>query len=97
MKKCPVCNKTFNQKDTVKNFHSVSAERRILNKRLIFCPHCVRALRKKKTILYLVTLIPFVISCLLVYVNKLFIILAFICIIIHYIFYRNLPYEPYDD
>ena len=101
MKKCPICQKSFTRSMILKKslFQPTSkllGDHLTDGRGVIRCPHCATRLRKKISIWFIPTLVPFLISAIWYSINRQYAFLMVLSIILFVIFYVNLPYVPYD-
>ena len=102
MKKCPICNKriTITMILHRKSFQSTTdlfKEHFEDGKGGIRCPHCNSRLRKKKSVWFLLALIPFLISCIVYAFTHQYEVFLILSVIFFIIVYISLPYVPYKD
>lgn len=102
MKKCPVCHQTFTnmvilRKNLSKSMPKLLKEQFTDGKNVIRCPHCEARLRKKISIWFIPSLLPFFASAWLTSVNRQYSFLMLPSIVFSMIFYMSLPYVPYDN
>lgn len=101
MKKCPICYQPFTRTMIVRRKASQSAtdlldEHLTDGKWVIRCPHCKSRLRKKKSIWFILALIPFLISYGIYVFNNQYEFLMILSIVIFIVVYIKIPYVPYD-
>ena len=102
MKKCPVCNQPFTRTMILRRKFSQSTvdfwgEHLEDGKNVIRCPHCKSRLRKKKSIWFIISLIPFVLSTGIYAITHQYEFLIILSVVFFAIIYINLPYSPYDS
>ena len=102
MKKCPICNQKFTRTMILRRKFSQSTtdflgENLEDGKNIIRCPHCKSRLRKKKSIWFIISLIPFVLSTGIYVITHQYEFLIILSVVLLAIIYINLPYTPYDS
>ena len=102
MKKCPICNQKFTKTMILRRKFSQSTtdfwgEHLEDGKNIIRCPHCKSRLIKKKSIWFIISLIPFVLSTGIYVITHQYEFLIILSVVFFTIIYINLPYSPYDS
>ena len=102
MKKCPVCQQFFTSRQVLKHRFSQSPGNYLKTtfldgKHVTRCPHCNTRLRKKLSIWYLISFLPFIASALWYSNTGKYAFLIYLSIIPCIIVYAILPYVSYDN